>query len=133
MENIFKKAFLVAIMTFILDFLFHYFLTRPMETLTYFFIKFLLSFFVAVALFSFNKLKNNKIAIVLSGFIFSILMSIYYRFWEFGEAHVPFGSRAPDIIGVARDNLFLFSGAWWIGHALFFIAGVLVSNKLIKK
>jgi len=50
-------------------------------------------------------------------------MSAYYRFWEFGEAHVPFGSRAPDITGIARDNLFLFSGAWWIGHALFFIAG----------
>ena len=51
-------------------------------------------------------------------------MSVYYRSWELGEAGVPFGSRAPNIIGIARTNLILFSGTWWIGHALFFTAEI---------
>jgi len=51
-------------------------------------------------------------------------MSVYYRSWELGEAGVPFGSMAPNIIGIAQTNLILFSGTWWIGHALFFTAEI---------
>ena len=65
--------------------------------------------------------------------ISSTLMSIYYRAWELGEAYVPFGARAPDIIGIHRENLLLFSGTWWLGHALFFVLGALISIKLIRK
>lgn len=136
MDKIFKQALVVAIVTDAVDFLFHFFLTRPMESLTYFVIKFLLAFFVAVGLFSLNYFKNNptkrKIIIPFAGLVFSTLMSTYYRAWELGEARVPFGSRAPDIIGIARDNLFLFSGAWWLGHALFFVIGVLVARRFVK-
>ncbi|MBI4993105.1 MAG: hypothetical protein HZC26_03145 [Candidatus Magasanikbacteria bacterium] len=136
MDKIFKQALTVAIVTDAVDFLFHFFLTRPMESLTYFVIKFLLSFFVAAALFSLKSWQaqsSKKLSIVvLFGLIFSTLMSTYYRAWELGEARVPFGSRAPDIIGIARDNLFLFSGAWWLGHAMFFIIGVLVARRFVK-
>jgi len=45
-------------------------------------------------------------------------MSIYYREWELGEAYVPFGSRAPDILGIARESI-IFSLLWWIRHAAF--------------
>lgn len=121
----------MAVVTDGIDFIFHYFLTKPMESLTYFVIKFLLAFFVATALFGLKSwlIQGNKkwFMTVLFGLIFSTLMSVYYRAWELGEARVPFGSRAPDIIGIARDNIFLFSGAWWLGHASFFIVGVIVS------
>ena len=80
-----------------------------------------------------NNAGRRKIIIPLSGLVFSTLMSIYYRAWELGEAHVPFGSRAPDIIGVARENLLLFSGIWWLGHALFFVAGVIAAVKIVKE
>ena len=127
----FLKSLLVALTTDVLDFTFHYFFTDPIESLTYFVIKFLLAFFVATALFSLkywqSPLGKKWPGIILAGFIFSALMSAYYRAWELGEAGVPFGSRAPDVIGIVRDNSFLFSGAWWLGHALFFIVGVLVS------
>lgn len=136
-NSLFKKALIVAVITNLIDFVFHFFLTHPMESLTYFVIKFLLAFFVAVGMFSsvifIKKLKQRKLIVIITGLIFSTLMSIYYRAWELGEAHVPFGSRAPDILGISRESLVLFSGIWWFGHALFFIIGVLVALKIIKK
>lgn len=135
-ENIFKKSLIVAIATFTLDFTFHYFFTRPMETLTYFVIKFLLSFFVATGLFSFKKFidypKQQKIIAFVFGLVFSTLMSTYYRAWELGEAGVPFGSRAPDIIGIERYTI-LFSAVWWLAHALFFFVSALIAMKLQKQ
>ena len=131
-KPIFKQAVIVAVITIIMDFLFHVFLTNPMESITYFVIKFLLAFTVATALFSlriFEKSKKKLLIIVITGLIFSTLMSTYYRAWEFGEAHVPFGSRAPDIIGIPRNVLILFSGIWWLSHAFFFGAGAYLANK----
>lgn len=137
MDLIFKKSFIIASTTILIDFLFHYFLTHPMESLTYFVIKFLLAFFMASALLDSNIYKN-KIdrrwpAIFIAGLIFSALMSIYYRAWELGETGVPFGSRAPDIIGIPRMNLILFSGTWWLGHALFFATGAWLANLISDK
>lgn len=133
----FKKSLAIASAATLIDFLFHYFLTHPMESLTYFVIKFLLAFFVSTALFESTIYKNNNdrrsLIIFISGLIFSTLMSIYYRSWELGEAGVPFGSRAPDIIGIARTNLILFSGIWWLGHALFFTAGAWLANIISGK
>lgn len=135
-DNMFKKSLVVAIITVVLDFTFHFFLTNPMESLTYFVIKFLLAFFVATAMFSLHlyiKKKNKrKFIIPVAGLIFSALMSTYYRAWELGEAHVPFGSRAPDIMGILRESL-LFPTVWWLGHALFFVVGIIVANRLIKE
>lgn len=137
MDLIFKKSFIVASTTIFIDFLFHYFLTHPMESLTYFVIKFLLAFFVASALLGSNIYKNKIdrrwLVILISGLIFSVLMSIYYRSWELVEAGVPFGSRAPDIIGITRTNLILFSGTWWLGHALFFATGAWLANLISDK
>jgi len=128
MGKIFKQSSLVAVVTSALDFTFHVFLTHPMETLTYFVIKFLLAFFVAAGLFSLSKFiestgRRKRITyIIIAGLIFSTLMSAYYRAWELGEAGVPFGSRAPDIIGITRYTI-LFSAVWWLGHASFFAIG----------
>lgn len=134
---IFKRALITAIFTFVFDFLFHLSLTRPMETLTYFVLKFLVAFFVATALFSSDlftkKIKQRNLIMILFGLISSTLMSIYYRAWELGEAYVPFGSRAPDITGINRDNLLLFSGTWWLGHALFFVTGALIAINFVRK
>lgn len=135
MSLLFQKAFFVASVTVAVDFFFHYFLTHPMESLTYFVIKFLLAFFVAIALFESKIYRTNlsrkNVVVFVAGLVFSTLMSTYYRAWELGEAHVPFGARAPDIIGITRTNLLLFSGTWWLGHALFFAIGVWVANRLI--
>lgn len=137
MENFFKQALLVAAITFMLDFAFHWFLTRPMETLTYFVIKFLLAFFVATGLFNLKKFieligsRKKMIYIIVAGLIFSTLMSTYYRAWELGEASVPFGSRAPDILGVTRSSI-LFAAAWWLAHASFFAIGAKLALKIKK-
>lgn len=135
-DILFKRAFVVAVITDLTDFLFHFFLTNPMESLTYFVIKFLLAFFIAVALFTsqiyLKKINYRKHIIPITGLIFSALMSIYYRAWELGEAGVPFGTRAPDIIGISRVTL-LFPLIWGLGHALFFVIGVLISIRLINE
>lgn len=135
MQKNFWRALIVAVITVGIDFIFHYLFTNPMETMTYFVIKFLLAFLVASGLFNLNHyLQNTKkrIYIVpLAGLIFSTMMSIYYRAWELAEVHVPIGTRAPDIIGIARENLLAFSGTWWIGHAVFFVIGVLIASRLI--
>jgi len=73
----------------------------------------------------------KKYIIPVTGLIFSTLMSTYYRAWELSEAGVPFGTRAPDIIGISRDTL-LFPLIWWLGHALFFMMGVIAAIRLIK-
>ena len=134
-DSIFKKSLIVAITTDSIDFLFHFFLTNPMESLTYFVVKFLLAFFIASGMFSletYSKRKNKGVLIVIiTGFIFSTLMSTYYRAWELFEEYAPFGSRAPDILGVQRESL-LFPALWWIGHASFFVVGVIISEKLVK-
>lgn len=137
MEKVFKQALLVAAVTFALDFIFHWFFTQPMETLTYFVIKFLLAFFAAAGLFSLKKFTElsgsaKKAAyIIIAGLIFSALMSTYYRAWELGEAGVPFGSRAPNIIGIARYSI-LFAVAWWLAHASFFAIGAKFAMKIKK-
>ncbi len=137
MEKVFKQALLVAVVTFALDFTFHWLFTHPMETLTYFVIKFLLAFFVAVGLFSSKKfieaVSSMRVAvyIIISSLIFSTLMSTYYRAWELGEAGVPFGSRAPDITGIARYTI-LFAVIWWLAHASFFAVGAKLATKIKK-
>lgn len=130
---VFKKSLIVAFVTLVLDFLFHFFLTRPMESLTYFVIKFLLAFFVAAALFSWSSSLRNTYPLrtaFIAGLIFSSLMSMYYRAWELGEAYVPFGSRAPDILGISRTSIW-FSIIWWLGHTAFFAVGVVAANKIL--
>ncbi len=126
----FKRSLTIAAITDLADFTFHFFLTNPMESITYFVIKFLLAFFVAEAMYS---LSLKKIWMhFMTGLAFSTLMSIYYRAWEMGEAHMPFGSRAPDLIGIARNSI-LFPMIWWLGHASFFFIGVIVANRIFKK
>jgi len=134
-NNLFKKSVIVAVITVFIDFLFHLFLTNPMESLTYFVIKFLLAFFVATSMFSLSiyiKKKNKTVIILITGLVFSTLMSTYYRAWELWESYVPFGSRAPNILGISRESIF-FSLVWWLGHAFFFIIGAILANKLIKQ
>ncbi|HLC46166.1 MAG TPA: hypothetical protein VJI75_00330 [Candidatus Nanoarchaeia archaeon] len=134
---VFRKALLTAVITVLMDFLFHYFLTDPMESLTYFVIKFLLAFFIATALFSSAWAVRSAVLrwhhLAIASLIFSTLMSVYYRAWELLEAYAPFGSRAPDIIGISHDNLLLFSGVWWLGHAAFFAIGAIASTEILKK
>src|SRR3989344_2475527 len=132
-DVLFKRAFIVAVITDLTDFLFHFLFTNPMESLTYFVIKFLLAFFVAAALFSsgiyLKKIDYRKYIVIAAGLIFSTLMSIYYRAWELSEAGVPFGTRAPDIIGITRYTI-LFSAIWWLAHASFFAVGAGLAAKI---
>jgi len=128
-----KRAFLTSFTTTFIDFLFHYFFTNPMETLTYFVIKFLLAFFIASFMFSLPSLKKKYKISIISSLIFSALMSIYYRLWEIFEVEAPLGSRAPDIYGISREFLLEFSAAWYFAHALFFVIGALISIRFIRK
>ncbi len=137
MHKNFFRALIVGFTTVFIDFWFHFFLTKPMETFTYFVIKFLLAFFIATGLFDLNSFikKHYKSigTIIIAALIFSTLMSTYYRAWELFEAYAPLGSRAPNIYGIDRTNLLLFSGAWWIGHASFFVIGAFLAKRLIKE
>ena len=136
MNKIFLKALIVAIVTIGIDFTFHLLLTHPMETVTYFTVKFLLAFLIATGLFSWKnfqiKKSNRKYYIPAAALIFSTLMATYYRAYELFQAYIPLGSEAPNIYGIDRSNLLLFSGTWWLGHALFFVIGTIIAIKIIK-
>jgi hypothetical protein len=136
MDKIFTRALIVAFITVAIDFIFHLLLTHPMETVTYFVIKFLLAFLIATALFSWKKFNQNKdhrlYYLPITALIFSTLMASYYRLFELGQAFIPLGSEAPNIYGIDRSNQILFSGTWWLSHALFFLIGAIIAIKLIK-
>lgn len=134
-QPLFKKSLITAAVTVAVDFTFHYFLTNPLESLTYFVIKFLLSFFIASAMFAshiyITRLEKRRITIPVSALMFSVLMSTYYRVWELFEAMAPWGSRAPDIIGIVRGTV-LFIAVWGIAHASFFVIGVWAADGIVR-
>ena len=130
-----RISLIVATVTVALDWIFHKTLTNPMETFDYFTVKWLLAFFVVTVLVNWynnesSPITNNRLLLIFAA-IFSFLMSLYYRWWEY-FSNVPLSSRAPDIIFLDRTNVILFSGTWFVGHALFFVVGALVARKLIK-
>ena len=131
-----RVSVIVATVTVALDWIFHKTLTNPMETFDYFTVKWLLAFFVATVFVNWyndktqSLMSKTRVLLIFAG-VFSFLMSLYYRWWEY-FSNLPFSSRAPDIIFLDRSNVILFAGTWFIGHALFFIVGVLVARKLIK-
>lgn len=124
-----KAALIIAITTFILDFLFHKTLTEPMESFDYFTIKLLLAFFIAT--FFVNWPRQNWKWMIVFASITSFLMSLYYRWWEFSVG-VSYGERAPDIIFLDRTQAVLFGGTWFLSHAIFFVIGILISKKIIR-
>lgn len=139
MEHIPSKvrvSLIVATMTVALDWIFHKTLTNPMETFDYFTVKWLLAFFVATVFVNWHNNKtplpmtSTRILLIFAA-VFSFLMSLYYRWWEY-FSNVPLSSRAPDIIFLDRSNVILFAGTWFIAHALFFVIGVVVAKKIIK-
>ena len=131
-----KASIVVATITVALDWTFHKTLTAPMETFDYFTVKWLLAFFVSTV--SFNWLKNEpgslrgvRLTLVFAA-VFSFLMSLYYRWWEYFSG-APYSARAPDIIFLDRANVILFAGTWFAAHALFFLVGVWVARKIVKE
>ncbi len=133
-------AFVTALIAVGLDVLFHATLTYPMESFDYFAVKFLIGFFVTTVFLNwppvhggrkidfFSNISLNLIPAAL----FTFLMSLYYRWWEYLSG-VPYGVRPPDIIFIDRNNTFLFAASWFIGHSLFYLIGSYVARKGIKK
>ena len=130
-----RISFIVATVTVALDWIFHRTLTNPMETFDYFTVKWLLAFFVITVFVNWSDnesspIKNNRVLLIFAA-VFSFLMSLYYRWWEY-FSNVPFSSRAPDIIFLDRSNIILFAGTWFVAHALFFVVGVLIARNIIR-
>ena len=120
--NVWLKAGIVGAGAVLLDLSFHLFFTYPQETITYFFVKFLLAFLISRILFSkgFTILSG-----VVYGAVFALLFSLYYRFSEFFYS-AGFGSRVPDIMlggftVVFSQNPLLSVSLWGLAHFLAFI------------
>ncbi|MEK7153131.1 MAG: hypothetical protein AAB834_04230, partial [Patescibacteria group bacterium] len=129
-----KASILIATVTVLLDWIFHKTLTNPMETFDYFTVKWLLAFFVATIFTNLSSIVAYGLrfkVLLPTAAIFSILMSMYYRWWEY-FSNVPFSVRAPNIVFLERTNVVLFAGTWFIGHALFFIVGALLARRFFK-
>ena len=130
-----KASLIIATVTVALDWIFHKTLTNPMESFDYFTVKWFLAFFIGTVFINWRNdkslpMSSNRLLLIFAA-VFSFIMSLYYRWWEY-FSNVPFSSRAPDLIFLDRSNVILFAGTWFIGHALFFVIGVLVARKLIK-
>lgn len=128
-------AFLIAVVTVGLDWLFHITLTEPMETFDYFVVKTLLAFLVATLFLNWRVAAEDMVNISKRSLIlwfsagFSFLMSLYYRWWEYFSG-VSFSVRAPDIVFLDRSNVIFFAGSWFLAHTVFFLVGILVARKL---
>lgn len=132
-------AFVTAFVAVGLDVLFHATLTTPMESFDYFAVKFLIGFSVTTVFLNWPSMENGKKLDFYNNFklnlipaaIFTFLMSLYYRWWEYLSG-VPYGIRPPDIIFIDRHNTFLFASAWFIVHTIFYLIGSYVAKKLNK-
>ena len=128
-------AIIAATVAVGLDVIFHLFFTEPMESFDYFAVKWLLAFFVTTIFLNWSETKlliKNPWAILIAAASFSFLMSLYYRWWEFMSG-VPYGIRPPDIIFIERMDVWLFAASWFMGHTLFYVAGIFLAAKLESK
>ncbi len=133
-------AFLVAALAVGLDIFFHAALTEPMESFDYFAVKFLIGFSVTILFLdwpkrsdgtSFGFFQSFKKTLIPAA-VFTLLMSLYYRWWEFLSG-VPYGVRPPDIIFIDRANPYVFALGWFLAHSIFFLIGWFISNKWLGK
>ena len=93
MDKIVQKSLILASVALAIDFIFHYFYSSPMETLTYFLVKFVLVFLIGLWVFK----KNTVTSLVIGTVVFVAIFAGYYRVWEFLYGY-SFGYRVPDII-----------------------------------
>lgn len=126
----------VASVTLGIDLFWHAFATHPMESFDYFTVKWLLAFFVATIFVNGQTLvlgaKQRFLRATAFAGVFSLLMSFYYRWWEFAMG-TPFGSRAPEIDFIAPEHIVLFVIVWFLMHASFFFIGIVVAQRIIRK
>jgi len=123
-----------------LDFLWHRFFT--LETgvsvinFYYFLVKLIIVAIIAIFI---SRIKNLKVWMILvSGVIFTLALSVYYRFFElFGN--IPFGFIAGDIsfgnILITASDKLLFPLIWLLGHSIVFIIPMfilLVIRRIIR-
>src|SRR3990167_7180940 len=118
-----KGAGVVALVAVALDFVFHYFLTEPMESVGYFIVKLLVAY--GVAWFMFAKGVDLKRLVVFS-FIFALLFGVFYRLTELfsGSAYL---SRVPEIhlgvFSITSATPLLAAAVWIFFHGSFFLVG----------
>lgn len=93
MNKIVKNSLILASVALAIDFIFHYFYSAPMETFTYFLVKFVLVFLIGLWVFK----KDTTTSLVIGTVVFVSIFAGYYRAWEFLYGY-SFGYRVPDII-----------------------------------
>jgi len=125
------KALFTGFVAVGLDLLFHIFYSSPMETVTYFGIKFLVVSVLAWWLFG---QKATLLRTLMFGVLFAGVFGLYYRFVELAQKS-GFLGRVPDvhIFGItATMNTPITSAILWLGvHGGSFIIGSLLSKKII--
>ena len=112
-----------------IDYLAHYFLTSPMETIGYFIFKmFLISIMFLIIFMSRTKITTTKT--LFYGFLFYLLMAIYYRIYELGY-NLPLFTRTPSL--TFSDNVIVQAIFWLLIHSFTFIIPFLIAKKVMKK
>ena len=121
-----------ALTTVVIDFLFHYLFTQPMETFVYFVVKFILAFTLSlVALNNYSYVKS-----LVNTLIFTMIFVLYYRLIEL-ITKIGYGVRVPDIVFgkttvTFQDNVLQSVFLWFIVHAFAFLFPVLVFGEMSK-
>jgi len=133
-------AFLIAAIAVGLDIFFHATLTTPMESFDYFAVKFLIGFSVTILFLDWPSRSDGLPSAFFRGFrqtlvpavVFTFLMSLYYRWWEFLSG-VPYGLRPPDIIFIDRSNPYIFALGWFLAHSVFYLIGWWLASRWLGK
>lgn len=127
-KQILKKSAITGIVAITFDYIIHYSFTSPQETLTYYFIKFILVALIAYVLFKKFSPVTLKRAFI-AGTAFTIIFGFYYRLNEV-LYKTGYLSRVPDIFGFSiNENFYIVVIFWYIAHYLAFISGLIVADK----
>ncbi len=119
-----KMILLIAAAFVFLDYVFHLFLTTPMEVPEYFVAKFIIASLSAYILVKYLK-KFTYINIAIASAIHSTIASGYYYFLTIYGYKTIF----PEIIGV---ELYVNDIAGWVVHLVLFFAAVIIVLRYLK-
>lgn len=126
-KNLLTKAGIVAGIAILLDYFGHYFLSTPMEPLSYFLIKFLI-FFVGVVIYL-NWFKRTSV--LLASIIIAGALGVYYNILPSLYNFEPIGIPLSEISFLGQKGI--LSGIYFgILHVGGLLIGFKYSNKLIK-
>ena len=130
LKPVINSLLIAAIGVFVIDYFSHLFFSSPMETLGYFFIKFVFYFlFSLIFLYWLNLRKGEFIKVLVGGIVITSIFGLYYNVFPNIFDYYPLGIslRGLSFLGM---GVFGTGLAFGIVHTVAFVGGYYISKKI---